>query len=91
MAPNLGGGVGRLLSGTHEARYRSNSSSSMSEKLLRTDSAGEAMFACAFIVLFVLYCIVLFSRKQLQVSLQRGRCRRLIPGSAGEAQVGQAP
>lgn len=37
-----------MLSGTHEARYRSNSSSSMSEKSLRTDRAGEAMDPYAF-------------------------------------------
>lgn len=40
---SFAGGVGRLESGTHEARYRSSSSSSMSEKLVRMDSAGEAM------------------------------------------------
>jgi hypothetical protein len=48
-----GGGVGRLESGTHEARYCSNSSSSMSEKLLRMDSAGEAMFMLLMLMLML--------------------------------------
>lgn len=36
-----GGGVGRLDSGTHVARYNSKASSSMSEKSLLVDIAGE--------------------------------------------------
>lgn len=47
-----GGGVGRFESGTHEARYSSSSSSSMSEKLLRMERAGEAMLVFTLTLVF---------------------------------------
>lgn len=49
-----GGGVGRLDSGTQDARYNSRASSSISEKSLLTDMAGEySMFASTALQLFL--------------------------------------